>query len=198
MKDNVRVVAAIDFDDTARVTLATAARLAGADGKITVVHVAAGGREVRKDADGASKMMVEHEHRIRELLAGELGDASNPMWGKIDAQIGVGGAAEQIVQLAIDVEADFVVVGRHERRGLERLGLGSVSAEVSRSAPCTVVIARDSDYDGREKTAAIEAAPANGEPASIVPSAPVRSRRKRFSFYDANIVPTGIPRGAVR
>ena len=125
MKDNVRVVAAIDFDDTARVTLAAAARLAGADGRITVVHVAAGGRQVRKDAEGAAEAMGEHERRIREILVHELGDATNPMWGRIDAQIGVGDAAEQIVQLAVDVEADFIVVGRrHERPGLERLGLG--------------------------------------------------------------------------
>lgn len=197
-KNNVRVVAAIDFDDTARVTLATAARLAGEGGRITVLHVAAGTRQVRRDADGASDAMLDDERRIREVLGRELGDASNPMWGRIDAQIGAGDAAEQIIQLAVDLEADFIVVGRHERRGLERLGLGSVSAEVSRKAPCSVVIARVSDYEDREKTAQVEAAPAHGDPASILPSAPARSRPKRFSFYDANVIPTGIPRGQVR
>ena len=194
----VRVVAAIDFDESARVTLATAARLAGADGRTTVVHVATGGRQVRRHTEDAAAAMVDHERRIRELLVRELGDASNPMWGKIDAQIGVGDPAEQIIQLAIDVEADFIVVGKHERRGLERLGLGSVSAEVSRHAPCSVVIARTADYEDREKTIPIDGAPAHGAPASIVPSAPVRPRPKRFSFYDANVVPTGIPRGEVR
>ena len=97
------------------------------------------------------------------------------------------------------MEADFIVVGRrHERPGLERLGLGSVSAEVSRRAPCSVVIARVADYADHEKTIEIEAAPAHGDPASIVPSAPVHARRKRFSCYDANIIPTGTPRAQVR
>ncbi len=197
-KNEVRVVAAIDFDDAARITLATAERLAGAEGKITVVHVAASGRQVRRHAEEASDAMVDDERRIREMLLRELGDASNPMWGKIDAQVGVGDAAEQIVQIAIDVEADFIVVGARERHGVDRLRVGSVTAEVSRRAPCSVVIARAPDYDTREKTVAIEEAPAHGEPSSFAPSPPVRGRPNRSSFYDANIVPTGIPRREVR
>ena len=196
--EDAHVVVAIDLDDTARVTLATALRLAGPQGRITVVHVAAEGGQVRRDAESASQAMIDDERRIRTLLTRELGDASNPMWGKIDAQIGVGDAALQIVQAAVDVEADFIVVGTHERAGLERLALGSVSSEVSRRAPCTVVIAREADYEGRDKTAEIDAPLPRGQNPRVSSSGPIGHRPRRFALHDANVIPTGIPPHQVR
>lgn len=50
--------------------------------------------------------------------------------------------AEEIAQLAADVEADLVVVGTHGRRGVPRLLLGSVAEGVVRLAPCPVLVVR--------------------------------------------------------
>lgn len=50
--------------------------------------------------------------------------------------------AEEIAQLAADLEADLVVVGSHGRRGATRLLLGSVSEGVVRLSPCPVLVAR--------------------------------------------------------
>jgi nucleotide-binding universal stress UspA family protein len=51
-------------------------------------------------------------------------------------------AAEQVAQLAADVEADLVVVGTHGRRGVPRLLLGSVAETTIRLAPCPVLVVR--------------------------------------------------------
>jgi nucleotide-binding universal stress UspA family protein len=57
-----------------------------------------------------------------------------------------GDAAENIAQLAADLDADLVVVGSHGYRGLERLLLGSVAERVSRLARCPVWIVRPKDH----------------------------------------------------
>ncbi|WP_437737530.1 universal stress protein [Sorangium sp. So ce1335] len=57
-----------------------------------------------------------------------------------------GAAAENIAQLAADLDADLVVVGSHGHRGLERLLLGSVAERVSRLARCPVWIVRPKDH----------------------------------------------------
>ena len=51
-------------------------------------------------------------------------------------------AAEEIAQLAADLEADLVVVGTHARHGIARLLLGSVAEAVVRLAPCPVLVVR--------------------------------------------------------
>jgi nucleotide-binding universal stress UspA family protein len=50
--------------------------------------------------------------------------------------------AEQVAQLAADLEADLVVVGTHGRRGLSRIVLGSVAEGVVRLSPCPVLVVR--------------------------------------------------------
>jgi nucleotide-binding universal stress UspA family protein len=53
-----------------------------------------------------------------------------------------GAAAESIVDAAQSEGADLIVVGSHGRGRLGRLILGSVSEEVTRRAPCPVLVVR--------------------------------------------------------
>jgi nucleotide-binding universal stress UspA family protein len=50
--------------------------------------------------------------------------------------------AQQIAQLASDLEADLVIIGTHGRRGIARMLLGSVAEGVVRLAPCPVLVTR--------------------------------------------------------
>ncbi len=50
--------------------------------------------------------------------------------------------AEQLAQLASDVEADIIVVGTHGRHGMSRLVLGSVAEGLIRLALCPVLAVR--------------------------------------------------------
>jgi nucleotide-binding universal stress UspA family protein len=53
----------------------------------------------------------------------------------------VGEPAEQLVEKAVELDADLVVVGRRSRAPLEAL-LGSVSSGVVDGAPCNVLVVR--------------------------------------------------------
>ena len=50
--------------------------------------------------------------------------------------------ADEIAQIAADLEADLVVVGTHGRRGLSRVLLGSSAEATVRLAPCPVLVVR--------------------------------------------------------
>jgi len=50
-----------------------------------------------------------------------------------------GSAAAEIVDQAVDMQADLLVMGTHGRSGFERLILGSVTERVLRKAPCPVM-----------------------------------------------------------
>ncbi|MBX3232494.1 MAG: universal stress protein [Labilithrix sp.] len=60
---------------------------------------------------------------------------------KVVGHLGIGAPAERILQIATDIDADLVVVGTHEKKGLGRM-LGSVSNKVLLNARCPVLVAR--------------------------------------------------------
>jgi nucleotide-binding universal stress UspA family protein len=61
---------------------------------------------------------------------------------RIRAHLRLEAPAQEIAQIAADLEADLVVVGTHGRRGIARLLLGSVAEAVVRIAPCPVFVVR--------------------------------------------------------
>ena len=61
---------------------------------------------------------------------------------KISAEVIAGRAARQIVERAKRWEADLIVLGTNERRGLSRLLFGSTSAAVAKRAHCSVRVIR--------------------------------------------------------
>jgi nucleotide-binding universal stress UspA family protein len=64
-------------------------------------------------------------------------------FARVHTHLRFGAAADEIADLATDLEADLIVVGTHSRRGMERLLLGSVAERVVRIAPCPVVVVRE-------------------------------------------------------
>jgi hypothetical protein len=76
--------------------------------------------------------------------------------------------------------------------------LGSVSSEVFRRAPCSVLVSRAADYTGQEKSPSIAPPLGPGEAAMIRSPGVVRYRSTPFSTYNASLFPTGIPRKQVR
>jgi nucleotide-binding universal stress UspA family protein len=68
--------------------------------------------------------------------------------GQIIAHYRVGAPSDHLVQLAVDVDADLIVVGTHGRRGVKRLMVGSVAAKVLSQARCPVYVVRRKDHQG--------------------------------------------------
>jgi universal stress protein A len=53
-----------------------------------------------------------------------------------------GDPATEILKSARALNADLLLVGTHDRVGLEKLLLGSVASKVAKAAPCSVLIVR--------------------------------------------------------
>jgi nucleotide-binding universal stress UspA family protein len=66
----------------------------------------------------------------------------------IRTHVRFGRPVEALLQMCVDYDAELLVLGTHERRGIDRLMLGSVAEELVRKAHCPVLIARPKDYRG--------------------------------------------------
>ncbi|MBY0357281.1 MAG: universal stress protein [Candidatus Obscuribacterales bacterium] len=59
---------------------------------------------------------------------------------KISGQIVEGQAADEIIRIAEQWQADLIIVGSHGRRGLNRLVLGSVAESIVNKSRCSVEV----------------------------------------------------------
>ena len=64
----------------------------------------------------------------------------------------LGEAASALHQVAVDVDADLIVVGTHGRKGVEKLILGSVAENLMSMARLPVVVAHPKNFEGLDKT----------------------------------------------
>jgi nucleotide-binding universal stress UspA family protein len=67
------------------------------------------------------------------------------------AHLRVGEVAQEVVDLAEELEIDLIVVGTRGRSVIRRALMGNVSDSVVRHAPCPVVVARSQETDDTRK-----------------------------------------------
>jgi len=91
-------------------------------------------------AEAAEQLRHYAEHRL-QLFAKER-TVADGAWPRLVTHVRLDAPAEEMAQLAADLEADMVVVGTHGRRGLSRVLMGSVAEGVVRLSPCTVLVVR--------------------------------------------------------
>jgi nucleotide-binding universal stress UspA family protein len=82
---------------------------------------------------------------------------------RVSTHARIGKPVETILQMAIDYDADLIIVGTHARRGLDRMLLGSVAEKLVRTARCPVLVARPVNYSDAVKTKLPDAPYAPGE-----------------------------------
>lgn len=58
---------------------------------------------------------------------------------RVEHRLEEGNAAQRILEVAAETEANLIVMGTHGRTGLARLLVGSVAEQVLRKAPCPVL-----------------------------------------------------------
>jgi nucleotide-binding universal stress UspA family protein len=151
------IVAGIDFSAIGDAALNRAFELASNEenGEVHVVYVArAYGPLVHLDTgtDIATMSMDEASNRLKgyveERLAKFVTARSKKGQGTFSravTHIRLDAPAEEIAQLASDLEAQLVVIGTHGRRGVRRLLLGSVAEGTVRLAPCPVLVVRPTE-----------------------------------------------------
>lgn len=79
-----------------------------------------------------------------------------------------GHAADEIVEACCEVKPDLLVLGSRGLGGFKGLLLGSVSRQLLRHAPCSVLIVKSSDESHRESAAALPAARESGRLSFLV------------------------------
>jgi len=148
------IVVGVDFSESSELAVQQSF-LAAAQRKDAEVHLvnvvqtygAQVSYEMPVDASALTVLtMTEARARLRryadQALARFLAQNPNQGFTKVVAHLRFDAIAEEIAQLAADLEADLVVVGTHGRRGLSRLLLGSTAEATVRLAPCPVLVVR--------------------------------------------------------
>jgi nucleotide-binding universal stress UspA family protein len=147
-----RLVVAVDFTPASEHALGMAIVLAQRvpHTAIHVVHVLPVDPWIKTDGlPRESAAMEAASRKLRELVL-EVGlRAPGRRWDQeVSFHVRLGDAVEAILQLAVDVDADLLVVGTHGRRGLERLLLGSVATRLVMEARLPVLVARPKELEG--------------------------------------------------
>lgn len=75
---------------------------------------------------------------------------------RVFAHVRRGSPAENLAQIAADLDADLVIVGSHGHRGMQPQFLGSVAERLARLARCPVWIARPKDHVGWARVVDVE------------------------------------------
>ena len=134
-----KILCPTDGSDHATVGLIKAAELAkltGAHLTICAINLALG---------GARGPLINHwtDDEAEEVLKKASGQAKAAGATDIDTVVVVSRTAgPAIIAYGEEIGADHIVMGTGDKRGVKRLVLGSVAAEVAGQAHCTVTVAR--------------------------------------------------------
>lgn len=149
--DRFTVLAALDGSATSDEVLRAGANFAHLRprGELHLVHVV---EDMRLFADEPRPRPVAQPSAedIAELARTELrsraAEVRPSFSGVLATHVAVGSAWKQVLQVAMDIQADVIVIGASGRHGYKRLAIGSVADRVARSASCPVVVVREKDY----------------------------------------------------
>jgi nucleotide-binding universal stress UspA family protein len=146
------VVVGVDYSEASRLALRQGLEVAsGRDGsEVHVVHVDYEGHALPalwpdEEALTAAERSQRLERFVVENVAAfqeELPKPESTAIRRVVSHLRSNTAGGEIAQLAVDLQADLVVVGTHGRAGLARILLGSVALAVVSQAPCPVLVVR--------------------------------------------------------
>jgi nucleotide-binding universal stress UspA family protein len=148
-----RVVVGVELDGAGDLAFVEAIRLAE-HRTACELHIA----HVLKDVplDEQPKRIDLEAARLREYVEARV--ATVPVLGRFDLHVHVrlGSPAQAIAQLAVDLEADLIVVGTHARTGVAHLFSHSAASDLVAHAHCPVLVVRPVDYAGEARSAAVQ------------------------------------------
>lgn len=149
------ILAALSSDESGEFALLEAARTAAAreDSELHVVHVI----DEQGAADGGALLSLERRlARAPATLERQVERLHEVLPTRVTAHVRAGDPARSILQTAVDVNADLIVIGTHHRNRLEAIINASVVERVLRDAHCPVLVAIPKNYDGAAKSESIE------------------------------------------
>lgn len=133
MIDIKQILCPIDFSTHSRQALDHAIAMARRfDARITALHVI--------PPDPADLSIYDPDRRRDELSRFVTADTGALPGVAIDVALTTGSPVREIVEAAVTLKADLLVLGSHGRSGVKRLVLGSVAERTLRESPCPVLI----------------------------------------------------------
>lgn len=129
------IMVAIDGSKTSMEALMEATRMAVFH-QATLRIVYAASDSAATDHQAGLKLLAQAQSAVGEGVQTETRVV------QADAIYGLNGIAEALAQLANESDADLVVVGSSNRRGLERLVIGSVAEQLLTKVEASVLLVR--------------------------------------------------------
>jgi len=159
-----RIVVGVDWSDTGDHALQHAVQLARLlpDTELHVTHVIPsdpGLHDARKLDEFAREIpsrLSDLRRHVTQVCAPPSGSPSFHL--DTCFHIRIGKPASAIHQVAVDVDAQMIVVGTHGRTGVDKFMLGSIAEELVRTSRVTVVVARPKNFEGLSKSDRLEPA----------------------------------------
>jgi nucleotide-binding universal stress UspA family protein len=153
-----RIAVGVDFSAESEVAVRramTIARHAGAE--LVLVHVG----PVPDKPTLLPEFLPPADNELRERLTEQLGEDRRQLEELRQRLHGQGVEVSNLIiddrphegldRAAEEVGADLIIVGTHGRTGIRRFALGSVAERVVRTAPCSVMVARQAGGEGFER-----------------------------------------------
>ena len=155
-----RIVVGIDFTEASTEALKTALTVLNASphAELHLTHVVIEATASRR-LDEDDSLLTASYKKLRAFLLEE--SLSMPGTDRFERQVIyhvrlASDAAKALEQVAFDVNANLVVVGTHERKGLEKWVLGSVADSLLKGGRVPLLVARVPNFEGMTRTAEIE------------------------------------------
>lgn len=125
---------AVDSSETAKYALTEAENIANIyNAAICIVHALQG--DTATDTSAGNEILAQAESSVRAL-------SIESRLVKADIEYGLNGIVEAIATAAADWEADLLVVGTANRRGLERFFIGSVAEQLVSRVSASILLVR--------------------------------------------------------
>jgi len=115
--------------------------------ELHIVHIVTPNIPPASASDELEAKMLEEQLKEGRRFLGGVGDLTIKLFpGDVVMHLVVAQPCEGILRAAQRVEADLLVVGTHDYRGVKRFFLGSVASDVVKQAQCPVLVARPHRY----------------------------------------------------
>jgi nucleotide-binding universal stress UspA family protein len=154
------VVVGVDFSEASAYAVQEAVQLARwmPSIELNFVHVVATSSGLHDAAliDALSERMAQAAHKFEHFVRDVMFVFGPPLTCDMQFHTRIGNPSQELQQVAVDTDAELIIVGAEGARGLRRLFQRSVVAELLKVAHAPVVVARPKDFRGLVRSAAPE------------------------------------------
>lgn len=162
-----RVVVAVDFTPASEHAIVAGIQLARRvlGTALHVLHVLPIDPWIKREGLERESQAIDATYRrLRELVLDVGARVTGHRWDQaVGFHVRLGDPVKAVHQLAVDVDADLIIVGTHGRRGLDKLLLGSIATRLVAEAHLPVLVARPKELEGFARTEALAAADPRAE-----------------------------------